>query len=106
MMVYTTTMAHHKNTDIPKIPEEEEVDDGSITNENTHDEDDEFDMEEGDENPIMTEFSEVLGRVFFTLLATEEGETVMSVIKGMKESMDKQNKILFRISQILEKHGS
>lgn len=91
----------HPEIDIPELIDEEEIEvSGSVSNEEGEGE---YDMDMDDENPIMAEFGDVLGKIMFTLFADEEGATIMSVIKGHKEALDQQNKILFKIAKSLEK---
>ena len=91
----------HPELDIPELIEEEEIEvSGSVSNEEGEGDYDDMEMEE---NPIMAEFGDVLGKIMFTLFADEDGATIMSVIKGHKEALDQQNKILFKIAKSLEK---
>ena len=93
----------HPELDIPELIDEEDMEEvsGSVSNEEGEGEYDmDMDMEE---NPIMAEFGDVLGKIMFTLFADEEGATIMSIIKGHKEALDQQNKILFKIAKSLEK---
>ena len=91
----------HPELDIPELIDEEEIEvSGSVSNEEGEGDYDDMDMEE---NPIMAEFGDVLGKIMFTLFADEDGATIMSVIKGHKEALDQQNKILFKIAKSLEK---
>lgn len=91
----------HPELDIPELVDEEEIEvSGSVSNEEGEGDYDDMEMEE---NPIMAEFGDVLGKIMFTLFADEDGATIMSVIKGHKEALDQQNKILFKIAKSLEK---
>ncbi len=91
----------HPELDIPELIDEEEIEvSGSVSNEEGEGDYDDMEMEE---NPIMAEFGDVLGKIMFTLFADEDGATIMSVIKGHKEALDQQNKILFKIAKSLEK---
>ena len=91
----------HPELDIPELIDEEEIEvSGSVSNEEGEGDYDDMEM---DENPIMAEFGDVLGKIMFTLFADEDGATIMSVIKGHKEALDQQNKILFKIAKSLEK---
>ena len=91
----------HPELDIPELIDEEEIEvSGSVSNEEGEGDYDDMEMEE---NPIMAEFGDVLGKIMFTLFADEDGATIMSVIKGHKEALDQQNKLLFKIAKSLEK---
>jgi hypothetical protein len=67
------------------------------------------DMMSSDENPIFEEIGAVIGRIFFTLMSSEDGSTLHSVLRDIHGSIDqhnaimeKQNKILYKLTQIIE----
>lgn len=62
-----------------------------------------FGSQASDDNPIIEEFGQVMGKIFFTLFATEEGETVISIAKNIKESFEKHNELLDQQNKILYK---
>ena len=62
------------------------------------DDEEEDDEEEGDE------LVGVVGQMG-QLLMTDEGEAITDVLAGIRDALDKQNKILYRGLQLLERRG-
>lgn len=49
------------------------------------------------EDDDMIDFSEIV----LSVLTTEDGESITNVLQGLRDAMDKQNKILYKISTLL-----
>lgn len=49
------------------------------------------------EDDDMIDFSEVV----LSVLTTEDGESITNVLQGLRDAVEKQNKILFKISTLL-----
>lgn len=77
----------------PEIELVEEFDD---------EEDDDDDDDEEDEYEDQAELTTAVGQLA-QLLMTEEGEAITDVLSGLRDAIDKQNKILFRGLQLLER---
>jgi len=45
----------------------------------------------------MIDFSEII----LSALTTEEGESIATVLQGLRDAVDKQNKILYKIATLL-----
>lgn len=63
------------------------------------DEDDEDEDDEDGEYDVLTTAVGQLAQ----LLMTEEGEAITDVLSGLRDAIDKQNKILYRGVQLLER---
>lgn len=59
------------------------------------------DLEEGDDLEIEDELATAVGQLT-QLMMTEEGEAISDVLHGIRDAIDKQNKILYRGLQLLE----
>jgi hypothetical protein len=75
---------------LSEVPEEEDIESGS---EFTDDDDEDDDDDEMEFDPISQ---------LAQLLVTEEGQPVADIMVGIKDALDKHNKILFKISTLLE----
>lgn len=62
------------------------------------------DDEEDDEDEMHDELVGVVGQMG-QLLMTDEGEAITDVLAGIRDALDKQNKILYRGLQLLERRG-
>lgn len=62
----------------------------------------ESDIEEAEVFEEDVEFSNMM----HTLLVTEDGESLAEVMNGIKEGIEKQNKILLKIGGMMEKYFS
>lgn len=83
--------------EVPDVAEEEFVDD-----ENAEEESDEGSSEytDDDEDDDGLEFDPI--SQLAQLLVTEEGQPVADILVGIKDALDKHNKILFKISTFME----
>lgn len=52
-------------------------------------------------NP-MQDFSNVM----FTLFGNQEGDNLVDILKSLRDALDKQNKILYKVCQVLEHQHS
>jgi hypothetical protein len=91
-------------SEAPPLLEDDEFDDaddadGEDDADDADGEDDEEEDEEDDHH--AAELVTVVGQVA-QLMMTEEGEAITDVLHGIKEAMDKQNKIMYRALQLLE----
>ena len=77
------------------VPEEPEED-----TEFTDDEDDEDEDDDEDDEDDEMEFDPI--SQLAQLLVTEEGQPVADIMVGIKDALDKHNKILFKMSTLLE----
>ena len=64
--------------------------------ENVDDEDDDDCDDEIDDDAQMS-------GLLYSLLTTEDDESITNVLKGIRDGIDKQNKILYKISTFLAK---
>lgn len=69
------------------------------------DEDDPDDDDHEDEGDHEDELLAVVGQLT-QLMMTEQGEAITDVLGGIREALDKQNKILYRGLQLLEQRSS
>lgn len=116
-------MAPSKKTPLPPAPEEELVEDiepgseeprqpnktvtfileepgeNEIEEYETEDEDD--DDDDDDDDGTDDELATAVGQLT-QLMMTEEGEAITDVLDGIRESIEKQNKILYKGLQLLE----
>lgn len=72
---------------------EEMMQEGDVDEEDDMDDEDEDD----DEDELFTAVAQLT-----QLMMTEEGEAVADVLHGIRDALDKQNKILYRGLQLLE----
>ncbi len=80
-----------------------ELGDGEEEDDLDEEEDDEEDDEEGDEydDEFHDGLTTVVGQLT-QLFMTDEGEAITDVLSAIRDSLDKQNKILYRGLQLLE----
>lgn len=64
----------------------------------------EDDEEDDDDDEMHDELVGVVGQMG-QLLMTDEGEAITDVLAGIRDALDKQNKILFRGLTLLERRG-
>ena len=64
--------------------------------ENVDDDEDEDDEDEIDDDAQMS-------GLLYSLLTTEDDESITNVLKGIRDGIDRQNKILYKISTFLSK---
>jgi hypothetical protein len=65
--------------------------------ENVDEDDDDCDDEIDDDDDAQ------MSGLLYSLLTTEEDESIANVLKGIRDGIDKQNKILYKISTFLAK---
>lgn len=79
--------------------------DGTEANDQVEEEDeDEYDDDEGletDDDELHDDITTAVGQLT-QLMMTEDGEAITDVLQGVRESLEKQNKILYRGLQLLE----
>lgn len=80
-------------TEIEEVDRDEHVDENSLTEEEDDDED------EYEDDDALTS----LVAQGFQLLVTQDGVPIADVLQGIKESLDKQAKIMYKIASHLEK---
>ena len=79
-------------------PPDETIDD----DEDLGDEDDDLGVDVGDEDETYDEDLTTAVGQLTQLMMTEEGEALTDVVNGIRDSLEKQNKILYRGLQLLE----
>jgi hypothetical protein len=62
-------------------------------------------VEEDDDDDCDDEIDDdaQMSGLLYSLLTTEEDESIANVLKGIRDGIDKQNKILYKISTFLAK---
>lgn len=79
-------------------PEDDQAEDDQPEEEVSEDEEGEDGFEEDDDYFDLAQLSQ--------LLVTEEGEPLADVLKGIRDALDKHNKILFRLVSTVDKLAS
>jgi hypothetical protein len=82
--------------DVHQIPTIEEDEEEEVVMEDGVDEDEDSEMGED------MDFSELL----YNVLTTDEDESIANVLRGIRDGVDKQNKILYKIVTLLEKNSA
>jgi len=65
-------------------------------------EEEEEDSDEDSEMGEDMDFSELL----YNVLTTDDDESISNVLRGIRDGVDKQNKILYKIVTLLEKNSA
>ena len=84
--------------DLGDIAEEDGVDEEDVDDEDEDEGDEDDDDDDEDEGDELTVAVGQLAQLFMT----EDGEAITDVLGGIRDALDKQNKILYRGLQLLE----